>query len=82
LEQDVQLFYNTSRLSEVAITTDITLLQGSGIAQTGWTTERSEFKSRSRIFYLHVVQTGSGAHPASYPMGTTVFFSGGKAAEA
>jgi hypothetical protein len=24
----------------------------------------------SRIFSLHVVQTGSGAHPASYPMGT------------
>jgi hypothetical protein len=25
---------------------------------------------RSRISLLHVIQTGSGAHPASYPMGT------------
>jgi hypothetical protein len=29
---------------------------------------------------LHNVQTGSGAHPASYPMGTCGSFSGGKAA--
>jgi hypothetical protein len=29
---------------------------------------------------LHVVQTGSGAHPASYPMGTGGPFPGGKAA--
>jgi len=27
----------------------------------------------------HRVQTGSGAHPASYPMGTTSYFPGGKA---
>jgi hypothetical protein len=32
-----------------------------------------------RIFF-HVVQTGSGAHPASYPMGTWGSFPGGKAA--
>jgi hypothetical protein len=30
----------------------------------------------------HRVQTGSGAHPASYPMGTGISFPGGKAAEA
>jgi hypothetical protein len=29
---------------------------------------------------LHVVQTGSGAHPASYPMSTVGSFPGGKAA--
>jgi hypothetical protein len=29
---------------------------------------------------LHVVQTDSGAHPASYPMSTGGFFPGGKAA--
>jgi hypothetical protein len=29
---------------------------------------------------LHTVQTGSGAHPASYPMGTGGVFSWGKAA--
>jgi hypothetical protein len=28
---------------------------------------------------LHSVQTGSGAHPASYPMGTGGSFPGGKA---
>jgi hypothetical protein len=28
----------------------------------------------------HRVQTGSGAHPAFYPMGTTGSFPGGKAA--
>jgi hypothetical protein len=27
----------------------------------------------------HVVQTGSGAHPASYPMGTGSYFPRGKA---
>jgi hypothetical protein len=30
----------------------------------------------------HRVQNGSGAHPASYPMGSRGSFSGGKAAEA
>jgi hypothetical protein len=30
----------------------------------------------------HRVQTGSGAHPASYPMGTRGSFPGGKAAGA
>jgi hypothetical protein len=30
--------------------------------------------------FLHVVHTGSGAHPASSPVGTGGFFSGGKAA--
>jgi hypothetical protein len=29
--------------------------------------------------FLHVVQTSSGAHPASYPMVTGGSFSGGKA---
>jgi hypothetical protein len=30
----------------------------------------------------HRVQNGSGAHPASYPVGTRGSFTGGKAAEA
>jgi hypothetical protein len=34
----------------------------------------------SKIFSLHVVHTGSGAHPASYPMGTGGSFLWGKAA--
>jgi hypothetical protein len=43
---------------------------------TGWTTEGLKFESRhgQQFCPLHVVQTGSGAHPASYPIGT-----GGKA---
>jgi hypothetical protein len=32
--------------------------------------------------FLHVVQTGSRAHPVSYPMGTGGSFPGGKAAGA
>jgi hypothetical protein len=49
---------------------------------TGWTTEVSEFESRWRqeSSLLHVVQTGSGAHPASYPTGTEDSFPEGKAA--
>jgi hypothetical protein len=37
---------------------------------------------RSRISLLHVVQTGSGTHPASYSMGTRGSFPGGKSAAA
>jgi len=35
-----------------------------------------------KFFLHHRVQTGSEAHPASYPMGTRVFFPGSKAAGA
>jgi hypothetical protein len=60
-------------------------VSGAGIAQsvqrlaTGWTTKRSEFEFLygQEFSFLHVVQTGSGVHPISYPMGT-----GGKAAGA
>jgi hypothetical protein len=49
-----------------------------GIAQsvqrlaTNWTVEESEFKWKwgKELSPLHVVQTGSGVHPTSYPMGT------------
>jgi hypothetical protein len=34
----------------------------------------------SRIFFLYVVQTGSGVHPTSYPMGTGGSFPWDKAA--
>jgi hypothetical protein len=38
---------------------------------SGWTAEGLEFESRYRQEFspLHVVHTGSGAHPASCPMG-------------
>jgi hypothetical protein len=34
----------------------------------------------SEFSLLHIIQTGSGAHPASYPMGTGGSFLGGKVA--
>jgi len=50
-------------------------MQGAGIAQ--WYSAGL----RAGNFSLHHrVQTGSGAHPASYPMGTRGSFPGGKAA--
>jgi hypothetical protein len=46
------------------------LQKEAGIA--GWTTERSEFESQwgQGFLFLHVFQTSSGAHTASYPMST------------
>jgi hypothetical protein len=54
------------------------------IAQSGWTTEGSEFESvhRQEFSFLHVVQTGSGTHPTSYSMGNGGFFPGGEVAGA
>jgi hypothetical protein len=48
----------------------------------GWMTEGSEFESRwgQEFSPLHIVQTGSGAHPASNQVGTGCSFPGGKAA--
>jgi hypothetical protein len=50
----------------------------------GWTAEVFEFKSRYRqdSSPLHVVQTGSKAHPASYLMSTGGPYSRGKVTEA
>jgi hypothetical protein len=53
------------------------LLQGAAAEQSiqqlamGWTTEGPEFKSRYgyELYVLRVIQTSSGAYPASYPMG-------------
>jgi hypothetical protein len=42
--------------------------------------DRGSISDRGRIFSSSLcVQTGSGAHPASYPMGTGGPFPGGKA---
>jgi hypothetical protein len=45
-----------------------------------WKTEGSEFESRwgQKFSLLLVVQTGSGAHSASYPIGTGASFPAGK----
>jgi hypothetical protein len=50
---------------------------------TGWTTERSEFMSRQdkEFCLLHLVQTASGVHPVSYPMGTGGSYPDSKAAD-
>jgi hypothetical protein len=46
----------------------------------GWTTEISEFESLQRQDFsvIFVVQTGSGVHLASFPMGTGGFLPGVK----
>jgi hypothetical protein len=46
----------------------------------GWMAEGSEFESRKgeEFSLLHVVQTGCGVHPISYPMGTEGSFPGVK----
>jgi hypothetical protein len=46
-----------------------------------WTSEESEFESRlgQELSLLDVAQTGSGVHPASYPMGTEGSLTGSKA---
>jgi hypothetical protein len=49
---------------------------------TGWTAG-VQFLAGARDFsLLHVVQTGSGTHPASSPMGNCGSVPGGNAAEA
>jgi hypothetical protein len=49
-----------------------------------WMTEGSEFKSwySQEFSPLHVIQTSTGAHTASYPMDTEGSFPGVKAAGA
>jgi hypothetical protein len=39
---------------------------------TGWKTEGPEFESQlcQEFFILHIIQTGTGAHPISYLIGT------------
>jgi hypothetical protein len=58
---------------------------------------KSEYKFHTKLFsvivkleftnfilfpLLHIIQTGSGVHPSSYPVGTGVLSPGGKAAGA
>jgi hypothetical protein len=64
----------TSELSSVGI------VLGYGLHDRG---SRVSFPAWAGNFSLHHrVKNGSGAHPASYPMGTRGSFSGGKAAGA
>jgi hypothetical protein len=58
-----------------------------GIAQSvqqrakGWTAG-VDSRQEQDFSLVHSIETDSGAHPASYPMGTVGYFRGGKAAEA
>jgi hypothetical protein len=54
------------------------------VTAMGWRTKGSEFESPSgqEFSLLYVVQAGSGANPASYPMGTAGSFPGGNVAGA
>jgi hypothetical protein len=85
----------TNRFSGMSLLHGVNLVRisfpwGAGLAQsvwrlaTGWTAEGSELESQKGQDFspLHVVQTRSGAHPASCPVGTGGSFSGGKAAGA
>jgi hypothetical protein len=64
------------------------LILVAGIAESveklamGWAKKGLEFKFwyGEEFFLLHSAQTGSGAHPESYPMGTWGTFPKGKAA--
>jgi hypothetical protein len=49
---------------------------------SGLDSNRAPPECEFSVLPLHVVQTGPGAHPASYPMGMGGFFPGGKAAGA
>jgi hypothetical protein len=42
----------------------------------GWTAGVRFSAGAKELSLLHSIQTGSGAHPASYPMGTGGFFPG------
>jgi hypothetical protein len=64
-------FYVSTRDSSVGIAT----------VRAGGPRVRGSSPGRVKNF-LHVVHTGSGVHPASFPMGTGGSFSGGRAAGA
>jgi hypothetical protein len=54
-----------------------------GLATGYWPEDRGSIPDRGKFSVsLHSVQTGSGAHPISYPMATRSSIYGGKAAGA
>jgi hypothetical protein len=85
---------NTVRLSKLVLYTKLKIelfqfshsetgyLRQNSDFSVGWTTE-VRFPAGAAIFFSspHRVQIDSGAHPASYPMGTGSSFPGVKAAE-
>jgi hypothetical protein len=69
------LYYVSVHLAKVGIAQSLQRLA------TSWTAGGLEFEPRHRQDFspLHVIQIGSGAHPASYPTGTGTFNPGGNA---
>jgi hypothetical protein len=68
-------------LNSVFKTSDINMLSWSRDSSVGTATGYGlDDRLGQEFSLLNVVQTGSGAYPASYPMGTGGFFPGGKAA--
>jgi hypothetical protein len=63
--------------NEQSCASSVGIVLGNGLDDRG---SRVRFPAGAGNFSLHNrVQNGSGAHPASYPMGTRGSFSGGKA---
>jgi hypothetical protein len=64
-------FLKTGFTGQISLLFDIQQLT-SVYEATSWMTKESEFESwwGQEFSLLHVVQTGSGVYPTSYPMGT------------
>jgi hypothetical protein len=73
-------FSSVKSYSKSRDNSSVGIAMGYGLDDRG---SRVRFPTGAGNFSLHYrVQNGSGAHPASYPMGTKDSFSGGKAAGA
>jgi hypothetical protein len=81
----IHIYYKSRHISCLLITYDWSLDSSIGIA-LGYGLDvrvsRVRFPAGAGNFSLHLVQNGSGVHPASYPMGSRGPFPGGKAAGA
>jgi hypothetical protein len=72
--------YSKQFITEKSRDSSVGIALGYGLDDRG---SRVRFPAGAGNFSLHYrVQTGSGVHPTSYPIGTGVSFPGGKAAGA
>jgi hypothetical protein len=77
----VNLEFNLCSTSEDVVSRDIVVGRATGY----WLDDRGvgvQVPVGSKFALLHVIQTRSGGHPTSYPMGTGGSFLGGKVAGA
>jgi hypothetical protein len=78
--REIQAKFSFETLKTMSHDSSVVIVLGYGLDDRG---SRVRFPARAGNFSLqHHVQNGSGAHPASYPMGTRGSFPGGKAAGA